>query len=98
MPPGCRGFVYATVSHRLTQLCPFNSDGQIRTNAETVMSRYYWELKEPQPELILKGWAPSAAFDHVVAVRVEILPQRVASMIPVVELLTRLLSRMGVFG
>jgi len=77
---------------------PFNADDAIVTDGETVKGSFYWEIKESKPELILRGWAPDASFDHVVTFRVEILPKRVASMVPVIDLLTRLLARMGVFG
>lgn len=98
MRRGCLGYVSATLSHRLTQLFPFNADDAVVTDGETVQGSYYWELKESKPEIILRGWAPDASYDHVITFRVEILPKRIASMIPVIELLSRLLSRMGVMG
>ena len=94
-PPGCQGLVYATVSHRLTQLMPFNVTGAARGDDETVSGTVYWELKEPKPELILRGWSPDTSYEHRITFRVTILPKSLASMLPVIELLTKFLQRIG---
>lgn len=95
-PRGCHGLVFATVSHRLTQLMPFNAKGGAAGDDETVSGVYFWELKRGQTELTLSAWSPDATYDHVITFRVNVLPKRVATMIPVIDLLTRLLRRMGV--
>ena len=79
MPPGCHGLVYATVSHRLTQLMPFNPDDAVRADGETVRGEYYYEISASEPELILRAWSPLTAYSHTVTVRVSITPAEVAS-------------------
>ena len=93
---GCHGLVYATISDSLTQLLPFNAKGGAAADDETVGGAYFWELLKSKPELILRAWSPDATYDHKITFRVNILPQKVATMIPVIDLLTRLLRRMGV--
>lgn len=97
-PRGCHGLVYATVSHRLTQLLPFNAKGGAAADDETVSGEYFWELKKGQTELALRCWSPDATYDHTITFRINILPRKVATMIPVIDLLTKLLRRMGVVG
>jgi len=76
---------------------PFNVAGSAAADDEKVEGSFYWEIKDPAPELILRGWSPDATYDHVITFRVNVMPKTVASMIPVINLLTKLLRRMGVF-
>lgn len=96
MAAGCRQVVYATVSHKLTQLMPFNQDDAVRADDETVEGSYFWEVTDPEPELILRGWSPGTLHDHTITVRVTVLPKAVATFGPIVDLLTKFLRRIGV--
>jgi len=79
MPPGCHRLVYATVSHRLTQLMPFNPDDAVRADGETVRGEYYYEISESEPELILRAWSPLTAYPHTITFDVNMLPAEVAA-------------------
>lgn len=98
MPPGCHKLVYATVSHRLTQLMPFNPDEAVRADTYPVVGDYYWSVTESSPELILRGWSPDTIYDHTVSIRITVLPKAVASMLPLVNVLTKFLQRIGVIS
>lgn len=96
MAAGCHGMVYATVSHKLTQLMPFNPDEAVAADNETVRGSFYWEVTDPEPELTLRAWSPGTSYDHTITVRVTMLPKEVATFMPLIDLLTRFLTRIGV--
>jgi len=79
MPPGCHKLVYATVSHRLTQLMPFNPDEAVRADSYPAVGDYHWPVTESSPELILRGWSPKTSYSHNVTFRVNVLPAEIAS-------------------
>lgn len=94
MPPGCHGMVYASVSYRQTALMPFNSKGGVATDGIPVTGSYHHEINDPQPKLTVRGWSPNTGFDHVVTIRVTILPKIVASMIPLMNTILGFLEKM----
>lgn len=93
MPPGCQGLNHATVSHRLTQLLPFNPDGDAAPDGETVRGDYFWEVKESHPELILRAWNEDDTFKHAATVRVNIMPKQVVAPYLVIKGLVDVLKR-----
>ena len=80
MEEGCRGMVKATLSHQLTQLMPFNNDGYVALDGPPPEEgMYFWEVSEPKPELILRGWSPDTDHSHDVTFRVNVLPRELAA-------------------
>ena len=77
-------------------MMPLSRAEWITGDNETVPMPTYYELPPGLSRLKFVGSSPEADFDHVITVRVTVLPKLVASMIPVINLLSRLLQRMGV--
>ena len=92
MAEGCHGMVYGTISHRLTQLLPFNPDEAVRSNGYSVPGEYRWPVTETEPELILRAWSPGTSFAHQVTFRANILPEEEVSLGPLTKLMTKILK------
>lgn len=96
-PAGCHGLVKVRLFKSEFQLVPLSKGEWVTGDDETVPTEGYYELETSPAELKFVGCSPGTSYDHVVTVRVTVLPKQIASMLPVVDLLTRLLQRMGVF-
>lgn len=94
---GCHGLVGVRLNWQLFQLVPLSAGEWMTGDDEAVDFQEFFEVKEPNPILVFKGCSPGTSYSHSVTVRITVLPKRIASMIPVIQLLTRLLQRMGVF-
>jgi hypothetical protein len=77
------------------QLFPLSAGEWVTGDNEEVWFNYYFDLTPYPPELRFEGCSPGTGYDHTVTIRVTVVPKNVASMIPVIDLLTRLLQRMG---
>jgi len=97
-PSGCHGLVKVRLKHWEFQLMPLSRGEWITGDDEAVKMPTYFELATGPYELKFEGSSPDASYDHTVTVRVSVLPKAVASMVPLIELLTRLFQRMGLFG
>ena len=97
-PSGCHGLVKVRLKHWESPLVPLSRGEWITGDDEPVKAQMYFELPKGPYELKFEGASPGADFDHTVTVRVSILPRAVASMVPLIEMLTRLFQRMGLFG
>ena len=84
--------------HQEAQLVPLSRTEWITGDNEAVSFPEFFELWTIPYQLKFVGCSPDTSYPHTVTVRIAVLPKAVASMIPVIELLTRLLQRMGVFG
>jgi len=97
-PPGCHGLVKVRLFHQESQLVPLSRGEWITGDDEAVSFPEYFELWTTPYHLKFRGCSPGTTYPHTVTVRISVLPKAIASMIPVIELLTRLLQRMGVLG
>jgi len=95
---GCHGLVKVRLFHQESQLVPLSRGEWITGDDEAVSFPEFFELWTTPYQLKFRGCSPDTTYEHTVTVRVSVLPKTVASMIPVIELLTRLLQRMGVLG
>jgi len=93
---GCHGMVKVRLLHQEAQLVPLSRGEWITGDDETVSFPEFFELWTTPYQLKFVGCSPGTTYEHTVTVRIAVLPKTVASMIPVIELLTRLLQRMGV--
>lgn len=93
---GCHGLVKVRLRHEESQLVPLSRDEWITGDDEAVSFPEFFELWTTPYQLKFLGCSPGTSYAHVVTVRVSVLPKSVASMIPFIELLTRVLQRMGV--
>lgn len=94
-PDGCHGQVKVRLLRNEQQLIPLNRDDWVTGDAETVTTPEYYELTETPTQLKFIACAPLTSYDHTVTVRITILPKPVASLLPVMDLLTRLMQRLG---
>lgn len=94
---GCNGYVKVRLTRGgVFQIYPLSAGEWVSGNDEEVWFPYYYVLTDTPYELLFEGISPEADYDHDVTIRIAVLPKSVASMIPVINLLTRLLQRMGV--
>ena len=93
---GCHGMVRVRLLHQEAQLVPLSRGEWVTGDNEAVSFPEYFELWTTPYQLKFVGCSPGTTYSHVITVRIGVLPRQVASMIPVIELLTRLLQRMGV--
>jgi len=93
---GCHGLVKVRLFHQEAQLVPLSRGEWITGDDEAVSFPEFFELWTTPYQLKFIGCSPGTTYEHTVTVRIAVLPKTVASMIPVIELLTRLLQRMGV--
>lgn len=94
-PDGCHGAVKVMLLRNEQQLIPLNRDSWLTGDAETVTTPEYYELTESPTQLKFLGCAPGTSYDHTVTVRITILPKPIASLMPVMDLLARLMQRLG---
>jgi hypothetical protein len=78
-PPGCHGFVKARLLRSEFQLVPLSRGEWVTGDGETVPTEGYYELDEVPAELKFVGCSPGSTYDHVVTVRVSIIPAEIAS-------------------
>jgi len=95
-PRGCHGLAKVRLLHHEFQLVPLSRGEWVTGDDEAVSFPEYFEIKTAPYSLKFVGCSPDAGYDHMISVRVSVLPRQVASMIPVVEILSRLLSRLGI--
>lgn len=97
MARGCHRMVHCAIYEGAFQVWPRNPEGTMATDSFVIRFDEYCELKRGHNLLTIKCWSPGTTYPHDVTVRFVVTPKHLASMIPVIELLTRLLQRMGVF-
>jgi hypothetical protein len=95
-PRGCHGMVRVRLTRYESPLVPLSRGEWVTGDNESIPTEGYYELTEIPTQLKFVGCSPGTLYDHTVTVRIQVLPQKVATMIPVIELLSRLLQRMGV--
>jgi len=91
-PAGCHRMVKTRIFHHEFQLVPLIRDEWVTGDDETVPTDPYYELAAAPHELKFVGCSPGTTYDHTVTVRITVLPPAVASMAPVIQLLTRMLN------
>jgi len=95
-PAGCHGLAKVRLFHEEFQLVPLSRGEWVTGDDEAVRADMYFDLTRKLTHLKFRGACAGSTYAHTVTVRVTVLPVKVASMVPVLELLTRLLQRMGV--
>ena len=97
-PAGCHGLVKVRLFRYESQLVPLSRDEWCTGDAEAVPTEPYYEMEEAPYQLKFVGCSPGTAYDHVVTVRITVLPKAVASVLPLVNVMTKFLQRIGVIG
>jgi len=93
-PAGCHGYVKVRINYQESQLVPLTRASWLTADDEAVKCAMYFEITSPPTFLRFVGSSPGTSYPHTLTVRVTVLPRMVASMIPVIELLTKLLSKL----
>jgi len=75
-PTGCCGLVYVHINHALHQVFPKNPDYQLTGNGSTIVSTDEYEIKEPPLELDFYGWNTDEIYDHIITVRIQLVPAK----------------------
>ena len=95
-PAGCHRMVKVRLFRYESQLVPLSRDDWLTGDDETVHTEGYYELTETPTQLKFVGCSPGTSYDHTVSVRITVLPKAIASMLPLVNVLTAFLKRIGV--
>ena len=95
-PAGCHGLVKVRLLHYRAQLLPLNRGSWITGNGESVSFPFFYEIEKLPAFLNFVGWCDGCKYDHTVTVRVTVLPKAVATFMPLVDVMTRFLHRIGV--
>jgi hypothetical protein len=94
-PAGCHGLVNIRLLHEESPLIPNNKDTWLTGDNETVAIPEYFELTTTPYALKFVGISPGTAYAHTISVRITILPKTVASLLPLLDIFTRIAQRMG---
>lgn len=95
-PSGCHGLVKVRLMHGEFQLLPLSRAEWITGDDEAVKMAAYFELAPGASKLKFEGCSPGTTYGHTVSVRITVLPKAVASLVPLVNVLTAFLRRVGV--
>lgn len=97
-PAGCHGLVNIRLLHEESPLIPLNKDTWLTGDDETVPCPEYFELTTAPYALKFVGKSPGTTYAHTISVRVTILPKTVASLLPLLDIFTRIAQRMGLIS
>ena len=92
MPPGVHGLVYCKLKHHEHTVFPSTEDMFLMTDGYPLEWNEYYESYQPPYELKFVGWSFGTTYDHVVTVRIAILPRKAILALAIVDALK------GVFG
>ena len=91
-PSGCHGLVHCTIFHHEHQVFPSTEGMSIIGDRIPIEWTEYYESYQPPYELKVKLWGVGCLYDHVVAVRVAILPRKAIVASAVVDAFKSLLG------
>jgi len=95
-PAGCHGLVKVRLTRGgVFQVFPLSADEWVTGDDEEVVYTYFYDLTDRPISLEFVGISPGTTYAHTVTVRITVLPKAVASMMPLIEILTKALQRMG---
>lgn len=91
-PSGCHNLVHCTIHHHEHQIAPSTEGMSIIGDRIPIEWTEYYESYQPPFELKVKAWGVDCNYDHVVTVRVAVLPRRAVLALAVVDAIK------GIFG
>lgn len=95
MPSGCHGLVYCRLRHHEKAVFPTDEDMYITADTQPVEWNEYHESYQPPYELKFEGWAYETRYDHVVTVRVAVLPRKAIVSLAIVDALRGILGMLS---
>jgi len=75
-PSGCHGLVYCKLKHHEHSIFPSNENMYLTADTRPVEWNEYYESYQPPYELKFVGWSFGTTYDHVITVRIAILPRK----------------------
>lgn len=93
-PAGCHGLVKVRLNYEESQLIPLTRVSWLTGDDQVVPVVEHFEVSTPPSFLRFLGSSPGTIYSHTITVTVTVLPRIVASMVPVIELLTKLFSKL----
>lgn len=84
-PSGCHGLVHAILLHHEHQIAPSTEGMSIIGDRYPIDWQEYYESYQPPYELKFKGWGVGCSYDHVVTVRIAILPRKAIVALSIVD-------------
>lgn len=90
-PCGCHGLVKVRILRSEFQLVPLSKGEWITGDDETVPTEGFYKVDTAPAELKFVGCSPGTTYNHTVTVRVQVLPEIVASFAPLADVLNKFL-------
>lgn len=75
-PSGCHGLVHCAILHHEHQVFPSTENMSLKGDRIPIEWAEYYESYQPPYELKIKAWGVDCDYEHVVTVRVAILPRK----------------------
>jgi len=94
-PAGCHGMVKVKLLRWGSPLIPLTRGEWLTGDDEPVSGNYFYPLEEAPYMVKFEGCSPDTTYPHTVTVRITVLPKQVASWLPVIERLTKVLKFFG---
>lgn len=91
-PAGCHGLVHVTLSHHEHQIAPSTEGMSIIGDRIPIEWDEYYESYQPPYELKFKGWGVNCSYNHIITVRIAVLPRKTIAAFAIVEAIK------GIFG
>ncbi len=94
-PSGCHGLVKVRIFRSDFQLIPLSHSEWVTGDGETVPTETYYKLDEAPRQLKFIGCSPTTTYDHVITVRIQILPSEVVESTAVLEAINKIAEVIG---
>jgi len=85
MPPGVHGLVYCKLKHHEHTVFPSTEDMFLMTDGYPLEWDEYYESYQPPYELKFVGWLYGCTYEHVVTVRIAVLPRKAVLALAMVD-------------
>ena len=87
MPPGVHGLVYCKLKHHEHTVFPSTEDMFLMCDGYPLEWDEYYESYQPPYELKFVGWSYGCTYEHVVTVRIAVLPRKAVLALALVDAL-----------
>lgn len=94
-PPGCHGMVNCEIHHYSHQIFPSVEDMELAGDAFPIEWNEYYEMYAEPYELRATLWSPGTSYDHVVTIKIAILPRKAIIALAMVEAIKSIFSKLS---
>lgn len=91
-PSGCHNMVHCTIYHHEHQVFPSAEGMSIIGDRVPIEWNEYYECYQPPYELKIRAWGVGCTYDHLVTVRLAILPRKAIMALAVVDAIRSVLT------